>query len=51
MSQIILLCIFLYLIVALPVMFLIWASLVVAKDDDAMRSYDLLEGQALYLES
>jgi hypothetical protein len=41
MSQIILLCILLYLIVALPLMFLVWASLVVAKDDDAMRGYDL----------
>jgi hypothetical protein len=51
MSQIILLCILLYLIVALPVMFLVWASLVVAKDDDAMRGYDHLEGQSLNLES
>ena len=33
-----------YIILALPVLAVIWAALVVAKQDDTVRGYDLLEG-------
>jgi hypothetical protein len=37
MFEIILFCIVLYLIIAVPVTFLIWASLVLARQDDLTR--------------
>jgi phosphate starvation-inducible membrane PsiE len=38
-----LLCVATYLVIVLPILILIWASLVVAKWDDQERGYDVLE--------
>lgn len=37
------LCIVIYLVIAIPVLIMFWAMLVVAKWDDTERGYDLLE--------
>lgn len=47
MSQIILFCILVYLIVGAVVMMLIWAALVLGRQDDMTRGIDLLEGREL----
>lgn len=44
-TAMLMLCLALYLLIALPVFTVIWSALVVAKWDDKERGYDLLEGQ------
>jgi phosphate starvation-inducible membrane PsiE len=39
-----------YLVIALPVLMLIWAMLVVAKRDNQKRGYDLLEDRISFFE-
>lgn len=38
-----LLCVASYLVIVLPILILIWTTLVVAKWDDQERGYDILE--------
>lgn len=45
MPEILFFCMAVYFILMLPVVLLIWAALIVAKQDDTVRGYDLLEGQ------
>jgi hypothetical protein len=42
-------CIALYLVVIVPLLALLWASLVVAKWDDKDRGYEILDEQELEL--